>query len=122
MSEDDKGQQPKTGALSGKFFIIVDGDEGICLVAVSPPSVRYLNREDLGFVLQHLDMTTETDRLEKVALRLGGRGEPEAALNWMRAVRQLNLDGVFGSGDARLVNACLVGEHPLELIVSRGRR
>lgn len=122
MSEDVKDQHDKAAALSGKFFIIVDGDDGICLVSVSPPSVRYLDLGDLHFVRQHLDMKPEERGLEHIALRLAGKGEPEKLLNWMKAVRNSNVDGSFESGGTRLVNACLVGEAPLELIVARGRR
>ena len=122
MSDKAKEHQERTEALSDKFFIIVDGDEGICLVGVSPPTVRYLVIADLYFIRQHFNMEAANLSKEQIALRLAGRGEIEEVLKWMQSVRKFNIDMGYGSGGMHVVNACISGEAPIELIVGRGRR
>jgi hypothetical protein len=116
----------KAKEMDQKFFVIVDGDEGICLVGVDPPVVRYLTIGDLHFVEQHLDLPPAHRSLENVALRLAGKwstseedGKVTACMN---EIRGMNTDGSLGSDDVRLINACLTGYPPMSLLVGRGKR
>ena len=113
-----------------KFFTIVDGDEGLCLVGVDPPIVHYLSHEDIKLVAQHLSVSEDGLTHEYIAMRLsanwGGSKQPdgfeEILLTLLREIRARNLDGSFGTGDVQLVNACLVGPAPMSVLVGRGKR
>lgn len=119
-------KESSTLSAEDKFFLIVDGDEGICLVGVSPPIVRYLTNEDLKFVTKHLDIPEKTKGkeflMEEIAARLSGMPENELVLEWMKKTKESNRDGSFGKGNTRRVNACLIGLPPISMLVGRGRR
>jgi hypothetical protein len=114
------------GNLKAKFFIIVDGEEGLCLVGVDPPTVHYLIRDEIKLAKQHLDVTDDQFSPELIALRLSaewGNSEFNASIiAWMKEIRAKNSDGSFGSGQKNLVNACLSGLPPMNLLVGRGKR
>jgi hypothetical protein len=130
MSNEADDETSRKNVLAGKFFTIVDGDEGLCLVGVDPPIVHYLSHYEILLTAQHLNIPKDKFSHEYIALRLSSNwgGSEDAAefdaelVAWLKEIRGKNTDGSFGTGDQKLVNACLIGPPPMSLLVGRGKR
>ena len=114
-----------------KFFVIIDGNHGLCLVDVAKSRVEYISGGDLNYLAQHLDMVGDGKDgrppidLDKMAVQLSGLYARDNATNLLETIGQLRAVAEVtarSSGGSDSLMVCLSGGSPMHVIAARGHR